>query len=346
MAEQSVPGDTAGEHTFGSRVTMGDVAQRAGVSRALVSIVMRGARGASEETRQRVLTAAEELGYRPDVRARSLAGQRSRVLGVLFGVTVGQFPFEVLDGLFSAADSHGHHLVLAPLTKNRDERTAARALEGFRFDGLIMLSPPTPIPLLAGQIPMAVIGWHVDHPAVDVIRYDDEQGIAAAVDHLVGLGHREIAHIDGGDNVIAETRRDAYIGAMRRHGLSHYVRVAAGGQSQTEGAAGARSLCDAGAPPTAVVAFNDDTAVAAMAVFAQHGLALPDQVSVVGFDDADVGALSPVPLTTVAQQPDELGRLAVDRMIARIERRRIPDREVVLEPQLVVRGSTASPSRG
>lgn len=340
MTEQTVGG-----HPFGSRVTMGDVAERAGVSRALVSIVMRGARGASDETRQRVLAAAEELGYRPDVRARSLAGQRSRVLGVMFGVAVGSFPFEVLDGLFSAAEAHGHHLIMAPLTRTRDEATAARALEGFRFDGLIMLSPATPSPLLAGRIPMAVVGWHVDHPAVDVIRYDDASGVAAAVDHLVALGHRDIAHLDGGDNVIAEARRSAYVAAMHRHGLSQFVRVAAGGQSQVEGVVGARQLCEAGTPPTAVVAYNDDTAVTAIGVFAQHGLALPEQVSVVGFDDADVTALSPVPLTTIAQRPDELGRLAVDRMIARIEQRRIPDREVVLEPQLIVRGSTAPPVR-
>ena len=94
----------------------------------------------------------------------------------MFGVTVGAFHFELLDGLFAAAESHGHNLIISPLTKSRDEDTAARSLQGFRFDALIMLSPPTSHPLLAGRIPLAVVGWHVDHPQVDVVRTDDERG--------------------------------------------------------------------------------------------------------------------------------------------------------------------------
>ncbi|HEU4547512.1 MAG TPA: LacI family DNA-binding transcriptional regulator, partial [Microlunatus sp.] len=258
------------EESFGSRqrVTMDDVARRAGVSRALVSIVMREAPGASEEKRRQVLAAAAELGYRPDVRAQSLAGQRSRVIGVMFGVTVGAFHFELLDGLFAAAESHGHNLMLSPLTKSRDEDTAARSLQGFRFDALIMLSPPTSHPLLAGRIPLAVVGWHVDHSDVDVVRTDDEQGIRAAVDHLVRLGHRDIAHIDGGDTVIATARRAAYLAAMDRHGLTSRARVVTGGQSQVEGLAGARRLCAETRRPTGLVAYNDDVAVAAIGVFA------------------------------------------------------------------------------
>ena len=224
------------EESFGSqhRVTMGDVARRAGVSRALVSIVMRDARGASEETRRRVLAAAEELGYRPDVRAQSLAGQRSRVIGVMFGVSVGEFHFELLDGLYAAADATGHNLIISPLTSSRDEATAARSLQGFRFDALVMLSPPTPVPLLAGRIPLAVVGWHVDHPQVDVVRTDDDEGIRAAVDHLVDLGHRDIAHIDGGATLIADARRRAYVDAMRARGLADRLRIEPGGQSQVD----------------------------------------------------------------------------------------------------------------
>ena len=336
------------EENFGSRqrVTMDDVARRAGVSRALVSIVMREAPGASDEKRRLVLAAAAELGYHPDVRAQSLAGQRSRVIGVMFGVTVGAFHFELLDGLFAAAESHGHNLVISPLTKSRDEDTAARSLQGFRFDALIMLSPPTARPLLAGRIPLAVVGWPVDHPLVDVVRTDDERGIEAAVDHLVALGHRDIAHIDGGDTVISAARRSAYFTAMERHGLSALARVVAGGQSQVDGLAGARLLCASDRPPTGLVAYNDDVAVAAIGVFAQHGIAVPEGISVIGYDDSSMAGLSPVPLTTIAQRPDELARLAVERMVARVEQRRIVDREIVLEAALRVRSSTAPPPKG
>jgi DNA-binding LacI/PurR family transcriptional regulator len=110
------------------RVTLNDVAKHAHVSRALVSIVMRDAPGASSATRERVLAAARELGYRPDVRARSLAGQKSRLIGVMFGVDLGTFHFDLLEGLYAAAEEHGHNLILSALTSGRDERRAAQSL--------------------------------------------------------------------------------------------------------------------------------------------------------------------------------------------------------------------------
>ena len=205
------------------RVTLNDVAKHAHVSRALVSIVMRDAPGASPATRERVWAAARELGYRPDVRARSLAGQKSRLIGVMFGVSIGTFQFDLLEGLYAAAETHGHSLILTPVTRGRDEHQAAQSLHDFGFDALIMLGPPTPKPLLTGKVPIAVVGWHVDDPAVDVVRTSDEHGMAQAVNHLVGLGHRRIAHIDGGTSVIAAARREGYEKAMHdsRAGLLH-----------------------------------------------------------------------------------------------------------------------------
>ncbi len=328
---------------FGQRVTMEDVARHADVSRALVSIVMRGVPGASDDTRARVFESARVLGYRPDLRARALAGQRSRTIGVMFGVSVGVFHFSLLDGLYAAAEARSHSLILSPLTRQRDERQAAQALQDFRFDALIMLNPPVLRPILAGRMPIAVIGWHTDHPDVDVVRVCDDSGIAAMVDHLVGLGHRRIAHIDGGATVISDGRQAAYTAAMERHGLSREIRVVAGGQSQLDGWRAAQRLLDEGDLPTAVVAYNDDTAVAAISRFVQHGIAVPEHVSVTGFDDSEMAELSPVPLTTVAQDPAELGRRAIDRVIARVEQQRIVDREIVLDAVPRVRASTAAP---
>lgn len=325
------------------RPTMVDVARRAGVSRALVSIVIRQVPGASEETRRRVTAAAAEIGYQPDVRAQSLAGQHSRVIGMMCGLSAGTFYLDLVDGTFAAAEAHGHNVIMAPLTRTRNETEAARALQGFRFDALIMLNPPTRAPVFAGKIPVAVVGWHVDHPAVDIVRHDDDQGISAAVDHLVALGHQDIAHIDGGNQPISDARRSAYLDAMRRHGLTSSVRVLTGGQTQAAGVAGALVLSEDPQPPTAVVAYNDDVAVAAIGVFTQRGLVVPDAVSVVGYDDADVAGLTPVPLTTVAQRPHELARLAVERMVARVDQQRIAEREIVLDIEFIERGSTAPP---
>lgn len=322
------------------RVTLDDVAKHAEVSRALVSIVMRDVPGASAVTRARVWAAARELGYRPDVRARSLAGQSSRLIGVMFGVGLGMFHFDLLDGLYAAAEEYGHSLILTPLTRGRDERRAAESLHDFRFDALIMLGPPTANPLLAGEVPLIVVGWRVDNPAVDAVRTSDQHGMSLAVNHLVDLGHRRIAHIDGGSSLIADARREAYRNAMRAHGLGADLRIVSGGHTQLDGQRAARVMLEEGDLPTAIVAYNDDTAVAAMALLAQQGIEVPRRVSVVGWDDSEAAALSPVGLTSVAQQPDELARLAVQRMVARIEGRKIDRRDIVLEPDLRVRAST------
>jgi DNA-binding LacI/PurR family transcriptional regulator len=329
-----------GEWRRSGRVTLRDVAQQAGVSRALVSIVMRDARGASDATRARVKMVAQELGYRPDVRARSLAGQKSRLIGVMFGVGVGSFHFDLLDGLYAAAEQHGLSLVLTALTVRRDEQVAAESLRDFRFDAVIMLGPETPRPLLAGKVPVVVIGWNVQDPTVDVVRTSDEDGMRQAVDHLVGLGHHRIAHLDGGEGLVASSRREGYLAAMRDQGLSSEIRVLPGGRTPFDGQRAARRLLREGSLPTALVTFNDDAAVSVMGQLSQAGIDVPKQLSMVGWDDSVTATHSPVPLTTVAQQPAELARLALERIVTRLEHRRVESHQIVLAPELKVRSST------
>ena len=334
----------AAERDWRGRVTLNDVAARAGVSRALVSIVMRDVPGASPRTRERVRAAAEELGYRPDARARSLAGQRSRMIGVMFGVSLGAFQFDLLEGLYTAAEDHGLNLILSPLTRGRDEAKAAQSLNDFRFDAVIMLGPQTNEPLLAGQVPVVVVGWHVDHPAVDIVRTSDVHGMAAAVGHLADLGHRRIAHIDGGLGLVSAARRDGYAQAMSDRGLVSEIQVVPGGDKQLDGQRAARRLLDAGNLPTALITYNDDTAGAAMALLIQEAVPVPDRVSIVGWDDGEAANLAPVALTTVAQDPGTMARLAMERVVRRVAQRPVESREIVLEPELRIRASTASRS--
>ena len=218
-----------------------------------MSIVMREAPGASSATRERVLAAARELGYRPDVRARALAGQKSRLIGVMFGVEVGIFQFDLLEALYAAAEQHGLGLIVAPLTKGRGERQAAESLHDFGFDALIMLGPPTARPLLAGRVPLVVRRLARRRP-------DRRRG-----PHLgrarngprpsttcVALGHPRIAHIDGGDTMIGISRREGYQKAMRKRGLAAQIRVVPGGQSQLDGQRGGSNTPGGGRPADAL----------------------------------------------------------------------------------------------
>jgi DNA-binding LacI/PurR family transcriptional regulator len=317
-----------------------DLAAYTGYSRALVSIVMRGAPGASDETRGLVLKAAAEIGYRPDQRARSLGGQRSWSLGVVFGSTTA-FHLALLEGLYASAEARSYGLQLSAITPNRDEARAIASLNEFRFDGLVMFGPATSTPEAAGRVPLALIGWHVDNPAVDCILTSDREGMELAVAHLADLGHRHIAHIDGGNQLISAARRDGFLAAMQRHGLADSAQVLTGGETQVDGARAAHRLLGLVERPTAVIGFNDDIAIAAITVFQQSGLDVPHDISVVGWDDIPIAAYSSAPLTTVAQRPADMAECAVERLMARIENAPVEPGDIVLTPTLTVRSSTA-----
>jgi DNA-binding LacI/PurR family transcriptional regulator len=326
----------------GRRPTLEDVAAHAGVSRALVSIVMRGVPGASATTRERVLQAADEMGYRPDTRARLLARGSSRQLGVVFGMA-GRFHAELLDGLYVAADKAGYELTLSALTTSRDERTAVETLLDFRCEAVILLGPGLEgVPVLAGRVPVTVIGWRVSDPSVDVVRTSDTAGMRLAVDHLVDLGHRDIVHVDGGHGAIATARRRAYRDAMRHRGLAGHIRVIRGGDSLDAGVHAARLLLNEGPRPTAAIGYNDDVAAGLLEALAPAGIHVPHDMSIVGWDDNALARLPHLTLTTIRQDSIEMTRLAVERSADRLRGDPVVEREIVLSPNLVVRGSTAS----
>jgi len=323
------------------RATLEDVAARAGVSRALVSIVIRDVPGASAATRERVMRAADELGYRPDVRARLLARSQSKLIGTVFGMS-GTFHFDVLDGLYTAAADRGYELILSALTQSRDEGRAVQSLQDFRFDALVMLGPDTAKPALAGKVPLVVVGWYVEDPAVDVVRTSDAQGMALAVEHLVQRSHRRIVHVDGGEGAISQSRREEFLRAMRAHGLGSDARVLAGGLTQLEGYTAARTMLDDPQLPTAVIGFNDEVAVSILEAFVHAGYRVPQDVSVIGWDNSPISKLPHIRLTTVTQDPRLMAKLAVNRAIARIEGAAIVERDIVLEPSLMARATTAA----
>jgi DNA-binding LacI/PurR family transcriptional regulator len=326
------------------RPTLADVAARAGVSKSLVSLVMRDEPGASAETRRRILDAADQLGYQPDSRARLLRSGRSRLLGVVFGIQHA-FHADLVTDLYTAARETGYELALTAVTPDRDEKDAVAGLLQDRCEALILLGPQSPTARLAQvatRLPVVVIARGVRSAAVDVVRTADADGLRQAVDHLVQLGHRRIAHIDGGRAPGAADRRRGYRDAMHRHGIDPAARIITGGLTEEEGAAAARALLDD--PPTAVTVFNDRCATGVLDVLGHKGLKVPDDISVIGYDDSRLARLAHVNLTTIAQDTTAMTRLAVARAIDRIERSTITRREIVVPPHLVVRGTTGPPT--
>jgi DNA-binding LacI/PurR family transcriptional regulator len=327
------------------RPTLEDVAAQAGVSRALVSIVIRGAPGASAQTRRRVLQVAADLNYRPDTRARLLARSRSRLLGVTL-IPYHAFHADLVEGIYAAAEPAGYEVVLSASTPSRSEQRAVETLLDYRCEALVLLAPDSSaawLEELAERLPVIVIGRRVQAGSVDVVRTADAEGIHQAVNHLVALGHEAVVHIDGGSAPASADRRRGYRSAMRRHGLGKWARTVTGGQSEESGAAAARLLLAEPQLPTAVLAYNDRCATGLLDCLIRAGIAVPRDISVVGFDDSQLSRLSHISLTTVGQDARQLASLAVERAVARLNGEEIAKRELVLEPYLVVRSTTASP---
>jgi DNA-binding LacI/PurR family transcriptional regulator len=327
------------------RPRLEDVAAAVGVSTASVSLVLRGVPGPSARTRERVLEAAAELGYRPDRAASLLARKRTRLLGVPI-VLRDAFRAELAEELQIAATAAGYSVALNAITAVHDERRVLDALLDLRCEALVLLSPELPVDelqALGERLPVVVVGRHVAPGSFDVVRVADDEGVGRAVDHLVGLGHRRIVHVDGDGWAMAADRRAGFLAGLRRHGIPAADAVLPGGYLEADGAAAARTLLERPELPTAVVAANDRAAIGLLDVFVRAGVRVPQDVSVVGYDDTDLARLAHVELTTVSQRAGGQAREAVAAAAARLDGDREDPVEVVLPAELVVRGTTAGP---
>ena len=324
---------------------MDDVASEAGVSRALVSLVMRDSPKVSERRRRAVLDAADRLGYRPNILARSLASQRTQTLGVLVNDLHNPFFSELVDGVEQEAEKQNLQVLI--LNGGRDSEREQKAIETFlqfRVDGLVLvgsLLEDDHLATAARQAPSVVVAAGWNDAGVDTITTDDARGAALAVDHLVSLGHRRIVHLDGAQNTSAEVRRDGYVEAIRAHGLE--PRVVLAGDDEDD----AKDAIDwvVGEPdrPSAIFAFNDLVAAGALDRLDDLGLQVPGDISLVGYDNTFIADLHRLSLTTINQPRVQMGRLAVSTLTRRIENDVGETVRLRLEPELVLRGTTAPP---
>ncbi len=327
--------------------TMKDVADDAGVSRALVSIVFRDQPGASEATRLRVRESAARLGYAPDHRARLLSRSRTQLVGVVFGLQH-EFHGEVVEALYAAAAPRHYEIALSGSAPGREESAAIASLLSYRCEALILVGSSLSGPALAdlaARVPLVVLARAVARSTTDVVRTDDVVGSALATRHLLGLGHRDIVHVDGGRASGSRERRLGYRRAMQSAERVVDPWVVTGGLTENEGIGAAEELLaehrsGTRALPTGVVAFNDRCALGLATTFHSHGIDVPGELSVVGYDDTRVARLPWADLTTIRQDTALLAREAVRLAVERIERPG-PPHDVVVAPELIVRGSSA-----
>jgi DNA-binding LacI/PurR family transcriptional regulator len=318
---------------------MEDVAAAAGVSRALVSLVMRGSPKVSAARREAVLEAAERLRYRPNAMARGLASSRTKTIGVLLNDLHNPFFADIAGGIEALASELGYQLLLGT-GRRRPERgqTVGDSFGDYRVDGLILVSPRLEGDALvtaASRIPTVVIGRELASPEFDTVVIDEPLGVRAVISYLAGLGHRDILHVTGGDGAGAEARAACFHASMDAAGLGP-GRTLPGDFTEAAGVRAAQTILTRGELPTAVFAANDLTAAGMMDTFVRAGLRIPADVSLVGYDNIYIAGLRQLSLTTVDQPRTTMGRNALELLIERIEGREERVTRIV-EPTLVVR---------
>jgi LacI family transcriptional regulator len=322
------------ERWASQRPTIIDVAALSGVSKSTVSNVLRGAGRVSDSTRGRVLEAIDALGYRPNSLARDLVRRRSSTIGVVLGDLANTFYAELVKLLELRISEASYTTIVcntdgrAELERARVEMLLERAVSGvvmlqFSGDGVVLDE------LRAAGVPAVVVSCWDER--TDCVAVDDASGMAAAVEHLHGLGHRRIAHVSS--HLVEESTRAAryagYEAAMRRHGLQAAA-------LDFDAWPGAEEF-------TAFAAANDLIAVELIDALESAGTRVPADVSVVGFDGTDLGAHPRIGLTTVAQPRGELIAHGLELLSARLRGHDGPPRGVRLAGELVVRTTTGAP---
>lgn len=325
-------------------VTLEQVALKAGVSPSTVSRILNGTAAVSPEKQQAVEDAIEQLGFRPNPVARGLAGGRTLSVGVVTQTISSPFYGEAMYGIEGVMEQAGYvPLFVSGNWQEADERKAIETLLARRVDGLIVLAGRLPNAALlryARELPMVVVGRQLRGPQIFSLNFENTLGARLATQHLVDLGHRRIAFLSGdlahGDAV---ERLRGYEQALKDSGIPFDpALVVQGDFTEPSGLLGVMRLLDDGAPFTALFASNDQMAFGALLALHRRGLRVPDDISLVGFDDVSVAKYALPPLTTVRQSVYELGTGAARAMLALL-RAETPSANLP-PPELVVREST------
>lgn len=331
--------------------TMKDVARLAGVSYQTVSSVVNNKPIVAEETRQRILDAIKQLNYTPDAAARSLRSGQTRIIGLMIPDAHNPHFWATISGAEDEAQANGYSLLLATTSMDEErEKNVFRAFLHQRMDCIIPLFTYPEnfteelIELKRKHIPFAISASGAPMPAVemDIVWAHYEYAARELMDHLLGLGHTRIAMIHGvGRSELANDRLVTYKQCLEQAGIPYDDSlVAQCGFTLDDGYHAAEKLLSLDPPPTAIIGINDLMAFGAMQAALQHGLHIPEDVSIAGFDDLPMSGLLSPPLTTGRADGAEIGRQCVRLVLERLKNPDLPPQHVHLQTRLVVRAST------
>lgn len=329
-----------------SRPTMADVARIAGVTAGTVSRALAGSPLVKPKTRARIEEAVRTTRYAVNQAARNLRNNRSRQILVALPNIANPFFAKVVSGIEEAAQAANLGVLLG-VTANRAEgelKIVQNLLAG-AVDGLLLHTgylPPELRSIKDLERKVVAVAHPIPDSRISCVGIDEANAAKEAVSHLIKMGHRRIAHLAGPPGINSTHRFRGYHDALLRSGIRNEVALVRDGDNTPEsGRKAAAALLSLPKSPTAFFCANDEMAIGAIIACKELGLCVPDDISVVGFDDIEISALYDPPLTTIRQPRHEIGKVAMNELAALLEgRRKTVGRRIVLDHALVVRGST------
>jgi len=326
-----------------------EIANRAAVSTATVSRTLNGSNLVKPKTAEKVWRVIRELGYYPSSQARALVSGRSHMLGLIISDIVNPFFPEVVKSFEFAAIHHGYDVIVANTDYSPDRMaTSVRRMIERQVDAVAILTSEIEPHLLdelsRRKLPIVFLDVGKVKPLISNIRVDYGKGIREAVQHIVSLGHRRIGFISGTLTLkSAKVRRAAFLACISNCGIKDRQRIVVEGNHKVEGGDTAMThMLALPDPPTAVLASNDLTAIGAMRAIHRAKLRVPDDISLVGFDDIELTESTQPPLTTIRLSRRELGEKAFEALYRNLQSRAVGGEEIKLSTSLILRQSTAT----
>jgi LacI family transcriptional regulator len=332
-----------------NKITIKDIAKIAHVSNTTVSRALNNQSRIRNETKERILSIAKELSYRPDFIARSLVMKRTKTLGLVITTIANPFYTELAQGIEATARKLGYNIILCSTQSDLGtERLDIEMLRSKGVDGIILTSAhmgdPNIVELAEEGFPIVLVNRRTYDPMVrglvDYVGIDNIQGGFWAVEHLIKLGHRRIGIIGGSsESSVGFERLEGGKRALTAYGLKQIDDYFLEGDFLKEsGYRGGMKFIKMADPPTAVFAANDYMALGTYQAVMEEGLKVPEEIAIVGFNDIEFTSMKGIELTTIGQKKYEMGALSVENLVEKIEGRKVhPPQEIILKPELIIR---------